>query len=793
MSEINRKTFYFIVLLLFGFVFTGCDITETVPKGKYLLHKTRINVDKSESGVKQTGISIDEMNDVLVQKPIPGIVRSKIWFYNYATKGKQTAFKKWVNRNLGAKPVIFDPATMAKNETTLQKYLDNHGFFNSRFSKSYFYRGKKAIITFGITLSKPYFIRNITYQIPDPELNEIIMHTHDESTIKTGQIYNADNLESERERIFAVMRDNGFYTFDKEYIYFEVDSTLKSRQLDIKTCIQNQSYPSSEDTTHIVEVHHPRFFVRYVNIFPEFNPLSTDTGKLKEISDTTLINRRKIVPPNYRYLFRKPLSIKPQTLNQFIYIEPLGPFRQTDVTQTYRRLSTLQLFKYINIYYKPVTDSNTSEFNSRRWLDCFIDLSRKPVQSLSLEAEATNTGGNPGMAGIINYSNSNFFRGGEIFYTRLKGALELQRGETSESSGQKVLFFNSVETGIEFGVTFPTFLIPFSRSGLSKYFKPKTTIRTAFSYQKRVNYERYITNLTFGYKWEQNTFITHELFPFEVNSIKIDPDSIFSDYINSLQDRRLKNQYTNYLINSLRYAFTFRNQNIDKPKNFIYFRSSFESAGNFLGVTHNMFKYEKNATDQYTVFNIPFAQYVRFDFDFRYYNINRFRRNLVFRTFFGIGIPYGNSMVLPFEKGYFAGGSNGMRGFVYRRLGPGSFLDLSTTDFEKMGDLQIEFNLEWRLPVYSFFHTAIFTDAGNIWLLKSSADYPGGDFKSDRFIKEFAVDGGIGLRFDFSFFIFRLDPAVPIFKPSNPENDRFVFTRNTIKDVVWNFGIGYPF
>jgi len=789
------KINFLFVLTLIGILFasTGCDITGMVPQGKLLLYKTRIKVDKGESGVRKTDISLDEMNDLLVQKPIPGMFRSKIWFYGYANEGKPTALKKWVNRNLAAKPVIFDPSTLSVNEKTLQQYLDNHGFFHSRFSKSYFRRGKKAIVTFGITLSKPYFVRNVNYKIPDEELREIVLENAATSEVKTGQLYNTERLEAERERILILLRDHGYYTFDKQFIYFEVDSALRTRQLDITTCIQNLSESSGPDSLQQPELQHPRFYVRNVNIYPEFNPLNTDTGKIKILTDTSLIKGRTIVPKNYRYLFQRPLSIKPQTLNQFIFIEPLKPFKQTDVTQTYRRLSTLQLFRYINIQFKPVTDSNISENGNKPWLDCYIDLSRRPVQSTSFETEFTNTGGNPGMGGNINYANANLFRGGEIFSTRIKGALELQKGEATQTGGDNVLFFNSVEAGIEFGLTFPTFLIPVSKARFSKYFKPRTNLRTAFTYQKRPDYERYITNFSFGYRWEQNAFITHELFPFEVNSIKIYPDSAFQHYINNLRDPRLRNQYTDYLINSLRYAFTFRNQDINSAKDFIYLRSSIEPAGNLLWASHDIIRAEKNEIGQYTVFNIPFAQYIRTDIDFRYYNINYLRRNLVLRAFFGIGIPYGNSNVLPFEKGYFAGGSNGLRGFVYRRLGPGSYQNTNPIDYERMGDMQIEFNTEFRFPVYSFFHTALFADFGNIWLLNPSPDYPGGEIKSDRFFKEFAVDAGVGLRFDFSFFIFRLDPALPVFNPANPESERFVLTGSRVKDVIWNFGIGYPF
>lgn len=242
----------------------------------------------------------------------------------------------------------------------------------------------------------------------------------------------------------------------------------------------------------------------------------------------------------------------------------------------------------------------------------------------------------------------------------------------------------------------------------------------------------------------------------------------------------------------MKYSYIYNNQEINKLKNFIYFRGNIETSGNILNAIDQFVKAPKNEEGYYTLFNIRYAQYIRLDVDLRYYVLLSENRRVAIRGIFGIGVPYGNSEDLPFEKGFYGGGANGMRGWRFRSLGPGTYVN-DDTDFDRMGDLKLEGNIEYRFPIYKFFKSAIFIDAGNIWLLNTDDSFPGGKFEFDDFIEEIAMDAGIGLRFDFGFFVFRIDGALPIRNPALPAGERWTFNRIELERINWNIGIGYPF
>jgi hypothetical protein len=275
--------------------------------------------------------------------------------------------------------------------------------------------------------------------------------------------------------------------------------------------------------------------------------------------------------------------------------------------------------------------------------------------------------------------------------------------------------------------------------------------------------------------------------------VKIFPDSSFTAYLNTLTDKRLKNQYTDHLVAGLRYTLTYSGQDVNNVKDFVFLRTNFETGGNLVYAIDELVQGPKtNST--YTLFNIPYSQFIRPDLDFRYYYIHSKTNSLVARFFGGIGIPYGNSSSLPFEKAFFAGGANDIRGWKLGTLGPGRYHNDSVVNsYDQTGDMQLQINLEYRFPVYKQIRSALFMDIGNIWLLHDSPDLPGGKFDVDYLIPDLAVDIGIGIRADFDYFIVRMDPAVPVRVPYYFENNHWYVRKLSLSDIIWNFGIGYPF
>jgi outer membrane protein assembly factor BamA len=461
-----------------------------------------------------------------------------------------------------------------------------------------------------------------------------------------------------------------------------------------------------------------------------------------------------------------------------------------DVNQSYTQLSGLQVFKYINIQFREADERKEFLLGNKDLVDCQVELSRAPAQSFSATTDGTNSGGAFGVQGNLGYQNRNIFKGAQLLRLNLSGSLQMQASEASSGTA----FFNVIELGISAGITFPQFLIPIKPEKLPKNFKPRTTISIGYNYQHQQHYDRHISNINFGYSWMQSDKIKHVLNPVEVSLVKVYTDAYFDSVMNSEQDNRLKNQYTDHMVAGLKYTFTFSNQQVNKVKDFAYIRANFETGGNLIYIFNKVLKTPKPDSGGYQLFGLPYAQYVRPDVDFRYYNIYPNNYSLVFRFYGGIGIPYGNSTLLPFEKAFFAGGANGMRGWRMYTLGPGSYNNVNgSTTFNQIGDIQLEANVEYRFPVYHWIRGALFLDAGNIWLLQDSKDLPGGKFTFPGFISQIALDAGIGIRLDFDFFIFRLDPAIPLRMPSYPENDRWYFNKMQIKDIIWNFGIGYPF
>jgi outer membrane protein assembly factor BamA len=391
------------------------------------------------------------------------------------------------------------------------------------------------------------------------------------------------------------------------------------------------------------------------------------------------------------------------------------------------------------------------------------------------------------------YSNKNLFRGAELFRLSLRGGGEAQRVSlvgNNPNLPSEASIFNTYEFGVNANLILPRFLSPIRLRNFVLEYQPKTSFNLGYSGEIRSNYDRYITEATVSYDWMTSNTIQHIFTPFNLNSVMVRPSDSFQQLLDQEINQRIKDQYSNHLIFGLRYSFIFNNQNINKIKNFSYFRANIESSGNVLSLFNGTPLISKQE-DYSELLGIRYAQFLRFDFDFRQYFMLSKSNQLVFRALIGFGLPYGNSADMPFERSFYGGGANGMRGWVFRELGPGSYS--GTDNVERIGDIQLEGSFEYRFPIAGFFKGALFADVGNIWTKNENSYLPGGRFNFSNFYRELAIDAGFGLRLDFSFFIFRLDAALPLRNPARPIGDRWRVDELKLKDIVWNFGIGYPF
>ena len=782
-----KACIYAIVTALF---LSSCSVTHNFQPDEYLLVKNNIKFNG-----KNPGISSDELYSVARPKPnqkFLGIARVKAYMYHLGSKGKQESkFRTWLRDKVGERPVLFDSAASIQATGEMELYLNKVGYFYSDVSFDTKHRKKKKVdVNYMITPSVPYLLKTVEYVIEDSVIYQFIRKSKTETKIIPGSIYNAFRLDDERDRITEILQNNGYYYFSRDYVFFEIDSAMGNHEMNLKVKIIPNMVASADEPWKVIPIPHKRYFIRNIYIRPNFDPLAQTSIQLDTILITVNYKNKSAKPSDYYILHQNTDHIHPRTIVQSVFIKSGDPFSQTDIKMTRSRIAELGVFSYSNIRFAEVP----APVNALSGLlDCNIDLSKRKLHSFTVETEVTNSGGRPGIGLNFTYQNSNIFRGSETLRLRAKGGLEAQKifGSNADYS-TSTPFFNTIETGLEVSIIFPRFLIPVRQERFPKYFRPKTTTSLGIGYENRPEYERWLTNLSFGYDWKESERKRHQVFPFDWSIVNVTTSPEFQQQLDEEPNDRVKNQYTDNLIMAGRYTFTYNTQDIRKIQNFIYFRGSLETAGNLLNAGSNIADANVDSIGHYVLFGIPFAQYVKIDGDLRFFNVITRNNSLAYRLFMGVGYAYGNAEYLPLEKGFYGGGANDMRGWPYRLLGPGSYNN-PEDNFDRMGDIQLEGNLEYRFPVYSFFKSALFVDIGNIWLLKEDDSYPGGKFNFDSFYKELAIDVGLGLRLDFNFFIMRIDFAIPLRDPAEPENERWVINKWQFSDFIINFGIGYPF
>ncbi len=781
-----------LIILLIGL--SSCSTTKGLKEGQYLLTHNSILVPKNHKRIEKK-----EINTYIKQKPnkrFLNLFRFKLWVYQKADKkDKNTRFNRWLKNGVGEAPVIFDSIAMIESGENIHLYLKNLGYFNNKVEvhSEYHQEKNKVKAAYIIQPSDAYKIRSWKYDIADEQLASYVFRDTALSKIKKGKYYDVYKMDVERERITTKLNNNGYYRFTKENINYEIDSSLNSHELDITLKIANNLVPSTSNPGTFDEVRHSRYFINRVFVNPDYDPILSrnttyDTLKLE------VHQIKKDNPANYyNFLHKGKIRVNPKTISQSVFIEDHEPYNLKDVQQSYRRLSGISAFDYKSIVFTEVERDTIVEDSTDKFLRCKINLSRSQLMSYTIEAEGTNRGGDLGMGASLTYLNKNIFRGGELLRIRLKGGLEAQKVSGEETQQKQFLFFNTWEAGLEISVRFPKFLIPIKQEKFPKYFRPFTTLSLGIHFQQRPQYFRRIGTVSFGYNWSESDYKDHIFNPIELNLVKIDPTEEFARELEELEDERLKNQYSDHLTFGMRYTYTFNNQDIRKLKNFVFLRVNAETSGNLLYLIDKTFNAPKNSSGDYTLFNVTYSQYAKFDYDFRYYFVFNRVNMLVLRSIAGIGIPYGNTpKTLPFEKGFYLGGANSLRGWRFRSVGPGAS-SVSNDLLDKMGEILIAGNVEYRFPIYKSFKGAFFTDIGNVWLLEPDSTFPGGEFEVKDFVSEFAVNAGLGFRLDFNFFIFRVDAAFRIRDPALPPDERWVIRHTGISNIMWNFGIGYPF
>lgn len=773
----------FLIFLVAAATISGCSVNKFIPSNKTLLKSYDINYLNK----KDKTIDNSEVKAYLRPKPNSGFLgmQYKLYFY-YRSKKHPTKLNLWLNKKLGEEPVYTDEVDPERLAKKMQRYLANTGFFDTKINYQIKDNKKKSKIVFNINTGKPYIIDSISYDISDKVIRNFVIDDTASSLIKKGNIYNVYTLDDERERITNILRNSGYYFFNQNYIKYMVDSNNLNHRLRIKTIITNRIVPNPMVLGGSIELPHYCYFINKVEVIPDYNPVKYTNYKpvnhvISHYGDSTY---------SYTYLIHTPKPrFKLKAFDQSIKIKQGKPYCAADVKATYQRLFAMPIIQTATISFDTLSKSDSLD---HKWLNARVQMAIGKLNYYSIEGVVTNSSGDPGVRGNVVVANKNLFRGSELLRVKLNGGFEAQAISSTDSIGsESSSFFNTFEAGVDASIIFPRFVSPIPFRRFSQKYHPTTNLTFGFNYLLRPNYSRNSTNILLGYSWKKNKKIRFITNPAIINYINVNPTPEFQEILDKETNQRLKEQYSDHLIAGNSISMVYDNQKIKSAKSFDYVRLDFETSGNLFYAIQQLTGFSKTDDEYYKVMGIRYSQYIRAMVDYRHY-FHFFNPDyvIVYRALAGAGIPYLNSNEIPYEKGFYAGGANDMRGWRFRTLGPGGYSGVG--NYERVGDIQLETNLEYRFPIYSFLKGAFFTDIGNIWSYNSD-NYPDGQFKVNSFYKQLAVDGGFGVRFDFTYFIFRLDAGIPLRDPSFPESERWRYNYLQWKQFVINFGIGYPF
>ena len=766
----SGKKLHIVIGLLMAIAMSSCSINRFIPEGKSLVKSNKVVIEG-----EKTEISKSELSTYITLKPFKSTLQTKVpnWIYYKAERKPNSKFWKWFNEKFGREPVYYDPTGANNSANQMMRYLDNVGYFHSKVTHTVKEKKKRSKVTYTVHPTQPYRVNKINYIIEDSLVKRFAMWNKEKFPLVEGDIYNAYSLDDIRELMTENLRNSGYYYFNRDHIYYEVDSNFLNHTLSITMKMKKS------------DVAYKSYRVRDISVYPDFSVLRMNSRP----TDTATLNiefgrRRKITNQLDFYYFNKP-RVKPKTFSHSIHIVEGLPYSLRSVTSTYNSLNNFRLFSNVNIQFDSVPN------DSLNLLDCRITMQQNDAHSFTIQTEGTNSDGDLGIKGSLAYTNKNIFHGAETFQLSLKGGLEAQKVIGAEESEGEKKIFNTKEFGITASLLFPKFLSPFAINDIARDYQPTTTVSLGFNGQIRYYYSRYISTASFNYDWKNINRLGHTFSPIYLNSVKIaNINADFQAYLDSETNQRKKDQYTSHLLFGTRYSLTYSSQRFNRTGSFVYLRADIESSGNLLSL-FNKTKLITENENHHELLGIRYAQYVRTSLDFRQHLDLGDESWLVFREFVGVGIPYGNSQDLPFERSFYGGGSNGLRGWLYRTVGPGGYV--STNDeIEKTGDIQLEMNAEYRFPIYNMINGAVFVDAGNVWAFYPNEAMPNAEFKFNSFYKQLALDAGVGIRLDVSFLILRVDLAYAMRNPYADENGEYRRWGQG-KNLRLQLGIGYPF
>lgn len=778
-KNITPLLFVMILCVLLG----ACSSSRHVAPGSYLLDKVHVNI----VGDSTRTLDNDEMTNYVTQQPNHRIfwsMKFRLGFYNMSGKDSTKWYNRWVRR-LGEPPVIYDSTAAETSADQLKKAMVNKGFLHSQVIIDTLLDSKKrkAIVNYNLFPGPRHTIRSIDYRFPSDSIRDIIMGNSSHFTVKTGDPLDRDLLETQREVITTHMRNRGYYGFTKEFITFNADTTSGSLDADVTMSVKPPY--ATRDTVNKRAIHR-KYIIRSVNYVTDYDPASPSPFWQPISNDTVHYHGLTIYYGQKRYL-------RIRVLREYCFLNPGQPYSEHNVNRTYQSLSRLNILRFINIRFRPAGEAGDIGF-----LDAYILLTPGKSQSMALELEGTNSEGDLGVAASATYTHRNVSRGSETLTAKIRGAYESISGNLDGLIHNRYL-----ELSTDVGINYPKFKAPFLRENFKRKINATTELNISLNYQERPEYTRVISTAGWSYKWtERITRNRHTFTLIDINYVYL-PQST-NGFLNQIapDNPLLRYSYEDHFIMRMGYSFYHSNKLRDVPwrkslqRNIWTLRVNSEIAGNLLFAFSSIFNHRSDFhTDPYKIFGINYSQYAKAEFDFGYLHLFDHRNSLAAHAGFGIAVPYGNSKILPFEKRFYGGGANGVRGWAVRTLGPGCYPGSnSVNDFiNQCGDIRLDMSVEYRAKLFWVVELGLFVDAGNIWTIRDYSNQPGGVFKFNKFYKQIAMAYGAGIRMDFNYFLLRLDLGMKAHNPALGQQPWPIIHPDWKRDHSFHFSIGYPF
>jgi outer membrane protein assembly factor BamA len=751
----------------------ACSGTKYVPEGAFLLDKVAVQADNNDT--KSTDLST-----YIRQKPNNrwfSVIKTQLYIYNLS--GRDST--KWYNRMLrriGDAPVVYSEYDTQRSQEELKKAVQNMGYMGAEVYTDKKIKKKKIEVTYRVASGKPYIVRSVKLDVKDKKIAEYLQNDSANSLLRPGMLLNVNKLDNERQRITSFLQQNGYYRFNKDFISYSADTVRSTYLVDLTLhLLQFKAYTDNEPSDH------KQYKIGKVSFITDYDVLQSSALSSIEINDS-------IHYKNYPIYYKDNLYLRPKVLVDNLQIRPGELYNEKNVQRTYNNFGRLSALKYTNVRF---FDTQVADTNL---LNCYVLLTKGRHQSVAFEVEGTNSAGDLGAAASVSFQHRNLFHGSETFMVKLRGAYEaisgLQQGYSND---------NYTEYGVESSINFPSFLFPFLATDFKNRIRATTEFGLQYNSQQRPEFSRKVASASWSYKWSNSRKSQHRFDLLDVSFLYFPwvSDTFKQKYEENNQSYIFEYNYKDRLIVRMGYMFNYnsageRMANNTIKSNSFSIRAGLESAGNVMYAISNLTKQSKNSDGEYSLLNIPYAQYVKGDFDFSRNIVIDDKNAIAYHVGVGIAVPYGNSKSIPYIKQYFSGGANSVRGWSVRELGPGSFPG-DGNYLNQSGDIKFDASIEYRSKLFWLLQGALFVDAGNIWTIKEYENQPGGQFDISKFYKQIAFAYGLGIRIDLDYLVFRIDGGMKALNPAySSGKQRYpILNPNFKRDFTFHLAVGYPF